>query len=170
MIKQRPAVGHAGASAVRGHGHRRAPVQGGHGLRHRLDQAPLRPAQNVSSLLSLFCVCCGLYCGVVSWLRLSAPRVIHAVSTVYSHRISGAHSRSSPLSPYHGNRGIVDRIPSVVLNGDPDRRYIGNLNFSFAYVEGESLLMVSCWLHVRCCRAPFQKSVTAERGVCFLYV
>lgn len=30
----------------------------------------------------------------------------------------------------------------VVLNGDPERRYIGNLNFSFSYVEGESLLMV----------------------------
>ena len=29
----------------------------------------------------------------------------------------------------------------VTLNGDPDRRYAGNLNFSFAYVEGESLLM-----------------------------
>ena len=40
-------------------------------------------------------------------------------------------------------RGIMERIPSVVLNGDPDKRYIGNLNFSFAYVEGESLLMVS---------------------------
>jgi len=38
-------------------------------------------------------------------------------------------------------KGITERIPSVVLNGDPDRRYIGNLNFSFAYVEGESLLM-----------------------------
>jgi cysteine desulfurase len=50
------------------------------------------------------------------------------------------------LSRCHENRGIVERIPSVVLNGDPDRRYIGNLNFSFAYVEGESLLMVSCWL------------------------
>jgi hypothetical protein len=30
-----------------------------------------------------------------------------------------------------------------VLNGDPDHRYPGNLNYSFAYVEGESLLMVS---------------------------
>ena len=39
-------------------------------------------------------------------------------------------------------RGITERIPMVVLNGDPERRYIGNLNFSFAYVEGESLLMV----------------------------
>jgi hypothetical protein len=29
-----------------------------------------------------------------------------------------------------------------VLNGDPSYRYPGNLNYSFAYVEGESLLMV----------------------------
>ena len=40
-------------------------------------------------------------------------------------------------------RGITERIPNVVLNGHPEKRYIGNLNFSFAFVEGESLLMVS---------------------------
>lgn len=38
-------------------------------------------------------------------------------------------------------QGIVSRIPEVVLNGDETQRYEGNLNFSFAYVEGESLLM-----------------------------
>ena len=32
-------------------------------------------------------------------------------------------------------------MPSVFLNGDADARYPGNLNLSFAYVEGESLLM-----------------------------
>jgi len=37
--------------------------------------------------------------------------------------------------------GITSRIEAVVLNGDKERRYPGNLNFSFAYVEGESLLM-----------------------------
>lgn len=31
----------------------------------------------------------------------------------------------------------------VTLNGDPSARYCGNLNLSFAHVEGESLLMVS---------------------------
>ena len=36
---------------------------------------------------------------------------------------------------------MLARIEHVVLNGDPDARYPGNLNFSFAYVEGESLLM-----------------------------
>jgi len=38
-------------------------------------------------------------------------------------------------------REVMARIPMVVLNGDPDSRYCGNLNMSFAYVEGESLLM-----------------------------
>merc|ERR1712137_154367 len=38
-------------------------------------------------------------------------------------------------------RGITDRIEHVVLNGDLVQRYPGNLNLSFAYVEGESLLM-----------------------------
>ncbi|CAN0338248.1 unnamed protein product [Ascophyllum nodosum] len=36
---------------------------------------------------------------------------------------------------------VMSRIPEVTLNGDPEKRYPGNLNFSFAYVEGESLLM-----------------------------
>lgn len=36
---------------------------------------------------------------------------------------------------------VMSRIPSVTLNGDEKLRYPGNLNFSFAYVEGESLLM-----------------------------
>uniref|UniRef100_A0A9J7XCT8 cysteine desulfurase n=1 Tax=Cyprinus carpio carpio TaxID=630221 RepID=A0A9J7XCT8_CYPCA len=36
---------------------------------------------------------------------------------------------------------IMAAIPDVVLNGDPDQRYPGCVNLSFAYVEGESLLM-----------------------------
>lgn len=36
---------------------------------------------------------------------------------------------------------VMAQIPNVTLNGDPVHRYVGNLNFSFAYVEGESLLM-----------------------------
>jgi len=38
-------------------------------------------------------------------------------------------------------QGIRNTIPEVVQNGDPDHRYPGCLNYSFAYVEGESLLM-----------------------------
>jgi cysteine desulfurase len=37
--------------------------------------------------------------------------------------------------------GITSQIDKVVLNGDAKQRYAGNLNLSFAYVEGESLLM-----------------------------
>jgi len=38
-------------------------------------------------------------------------------------------------------RGITDRISDVVLNGDESARIPGNLNLSFAYVEGEGLMM-----------------------------
>ena len=37
--------------------------------------------------------------------------------------------------------GLVQRVPQVVLNGSKEHRFPGNLNVSFAYVEGESLLM-----------------------------
>jgi cysteine desulfurase len=38
-------------------------------------------------------------------------------------------------------RGVEAHVPSVVLNGHPTQRHPGNVNLSFAYVEGESLLM-----------------------------
>lgn len=38
-------------------------------------------------------------------------------------------------------KGIMDSLGDVHLNGHPARRMPGNLNLSFAYVEGESLLM-----------------------------
>ena len=37
--------------------------------------------------------------------------------------------------------GVVAAIPHVEVNGSLTSRYPGNLNISFAYVEGESLLM-----------------------------
>jgi len=36
---------------------------------------------------------------------------------------------------------IVKEIPDVFLNGDKTQRIAGNLNLSFAYIEGESMLM-----------------------------
>jgi len=45
---------------------------------------------------------------------------------------------------YLSNRledGIRSKIPHVIQNGDPEHRYVGCLNYSFAFVEGESLLM-----------------------------
>ena len=37
--------------------------------------------------------------------------------------------------------GLRQRIPEIYLNGDMDHRIPGNLNISFAYVEGEGLMM-----------------------------
>lgn len=36
---------------------------------------------------------------------------------------------------------LMAELPQIFLNGDHDRRYPGNLNISFAFVEGESLIM-----------------------------
>ena len=36
---------------------------------------------------------------------------------------------------------LLDGIPDVFLNGDRDMRWPGNINLSFAYVEGESMIM-----------------------------
>jgi cysteine desulfurase len=37
--------------------------------------------------------------------------------------------------------GILSRLEAVYLNGHPTKRLTNNLNLSFAYVEGESLMM-----------------------------
>jgi cysteine desulfurase len=37
--------------------------------------------------------------------------------------------------------GITNSLDEVFLNGDREQRFPGNINFSFAYVEGESLMM-----------------------------
>ncbi|OWM82062.1 cysteine desulfurase, mitochondrial [Punica granatum] len=50
------------------------------------------------------------------------------------------HKRISSLKERLLN-GIKEKIDGVVVNGSLERRYPGNLNLSFAYVEGESLLM-----------------------------
>jgi cysteine desulfurase len=39
------------------------------------------------------------------------------------------------------HRGIADRVAEIRLNGHPTLRLAGNLNLSFAYVEGEALMM-----------------------------
>lgn len=38
-------------------------------------------------------------------------------------------------------KAIMDSIPDVYLNGDREQRYPGNINLSFAYIEGESMIM-----------------------------
>ena len=37
--------------------------------------------------------------------------------------------------------GLTARVPDIVLNGHAEHRYPGNMNYSFSYVEGESLVM-----------------------------
>jgi cysteine desulfurase len=37
--------------------------------------------------------------------------------------------------------GLVQQLKDVYINGDPVRRLPGNLNMSFAYIDGESLMM-----------------------------
>ncbi len=39
------------------------------------------------------------------------------------------------------HKGITDQLDQVYLNGHPEERLAGNLNLSFAFVEGESLMM-----------------------------
>src|SRR6266404_311417 len=38
-------------------------------------------------------------------------------------------------------KGLQSKLTDIVINGDLDHRIPGNLNISFAYVEGESLMM-----------------------------
>jgi len=38
-------------------------------------------------------------------------------------------------------KGLQDGLPEIFVNGDLEHRIPGNLNISFAYVEGESLMM-----------------------------
>jgi len=58
--------------------------------------------------------------------------------------------------------GIREKIPEIYLNGDTKARYHGNLNVSFAYVEGESLLMalkeVACSSGSACTSASLEPS------------
>ncbi len=49
-----------------------------------------------------------------------------------------AHVQKLGEKLYHG---LFDVIPDIYLNGDKEQRYMGNLNISFAYIEGESMLM-----------------------------
>eukprot|EP01097_Dermamoeba_algensis_P004503 TRINITY_DN2926_c0_g1_i4.p1 TRINITY_DN2926_c0_g1~~TRINITY_DN2926_c0_g1_i4.p1 ORF type:complete len:239 (+),score=47.68 TRINITY_DN2926_c0_g1_i4:774-1490(+) len=58
--------------------------------------------------------------------------------------------------------GISSKISHVYLNGDIKERYHGNLNLSFAYVEGESLLMalkqIACSSGSACTSASLEPS------------
>ncbi|EFA85765.1 cysteine desulfurase [Heterostelium album PN500] len=59
-------------------------------------------------------------------------------------------------------KGIQESIPHVKINGDTEHRYYGNLNISFSYVEGESLLMaikdIACSSGSACTSASLEPS------------
>ncbi|XP_066442591.1 cysteine desulfurase isoform X1 [Eleutherodactylus coqui] len=65
---------------------------------------------------------------------------IGAACEVSQQELEYDHKRISYLSQ-RLVKNIMNNIPEVVLNGDPEQRYPGCINLSFAYVEGESLLM-----------------------------
>jgi len=58
--------------------------------------------------------------------------------------------------------GVKKRIPEIYVNGDLQARYHGNLNISFAYVEGESLMMgikeIACSSGSACTSASLEPS------------
>ena len=54
---------------------------------------------------------------------------------------------------------ITERLPTVYVNGDMERRLPGNLNLSFAGVDGESLLAAFGDLAVSSCSACTSASV-----------
>ncbi len=50
------------------------------------------------------------------------------------------HKHVKELSDYF-SKEILDGVKDVYLNGDREQRIPGNLNISFAYIEGESMIM-----------------------------
>ena len=39
-------------------------------------------------------------------------------------------------------KGIEERIPYIIYNGDPEKRLPGNINFCFRFIEGESIILL----------------------------
>lgn len=64
----------------------------------------------------------------------------YAIEKAYKN-IDENRKRISTLRDYYISE-IEKRIPEVKLNGDRTHRLVGNANFSFKYVEGESILLL----------------------------
>jgi cysteine desulfurase len=58
-----------------------------------------------------------------------------------AHREMDAESQRTFRLRERLRKGIMDRLPETYLNGHPTERLPGNANISFAYVEGEGLMM-----------------------------
>ncbi|MDX2049743.1 MAG: IscS subfamily cysteine desulfurase [Rickettsiaceae bacterium] len=63
-----------------------------------------------------------------------------AAAEIAQKEMSTEYEKIKYLSDYF-LKTIQDNIYEVYLNGDQDARYPGNLNLSFSYVEGESLIL-----------------------------
>ena len=63
-----------------------------------------------------------------------------ASSCLFTNILQYDHKRVTELSDRLVN-GITAGLTHVIRNGDPDQSYPGCVNLSFAFVEGESLLM-----------------------------
>lgn len=63
-----------------------------------------------------------------------------AAAKIISEEGAQEHKRMLALSQ-RLNEGITREISHVYLNGHPEQRHPGNVNLSFAYVEGESMMM-----------------------------
>ena len=68
---------------------------------------------------------------------------IAAMVTALKESIDNLDSVSAHLTPIRDRiiQGLSE-IPHSALNGDPDKRVCGNINFSFEGIEGESLLIL----------------------------
>ncbi|XP_070575777.1 cysteine desulfurase-like [Ptychodera flava] len=73
---------------------------------------------------------------------LPAPLVVGlgAACEIAQEEMEYDHKRIKALSDRLVNR-IMSEVPQVIRNGDAEQTYPGCVNLSFAYVEGESLLM-----------------------------
>jgi cysteine desulfurase len=63
-----------------------------------------------------------------------------AASQIAALEMEGEFARVKQLADLFMKK-IFDNISEVYLNGDPDKRYPGNINLSFSYVEGESMIL-----------------------------
>jgi len=62
--------------------------------------------------------------------------------------------------------GILSQLDEVYINGHPLRRLPGNLNMSFAYIEGESLLMALKEIAVSTGSACYFRRVSSRLTCC----
>ncbi len=73
---------------------------------------------------------------------LNVPGIVGFAKAVQLLKQEGAEENARILSLRQSlHRQITDALDNVILNGDAERRLAGNLNISFAFVEGEGLMM-----------------------------